>query len=89
MKKSITERLLNCSSEELARTAETCRKINNVTAEEYIKERFKGNTDMYAYHVCKKAIEMASMEERDRILRIIEDNEIPYYCNKLKIKITK
>lgn len=39
MKKSITERLLNCSSEELARTAETCRKINNVTAEEYIKER--------------------------------------------------
>ncbi len=60
MKKSITERLLNCSSEELARTAETCRKINNVTAEEYVNERFKGNTDTYAYHVCKKAIEMAN-----------------------------
>jgi hypothetical protein len=35
-----------------------------MTAEEYIEERFKGNTDMYAYHVCNRAIEMARQEER-------------------------
>ena len=35
-----------------------------MTIEEYLEERFKGNTDMYAYHVCKKAIEMARQEER-------------------------
>ena len=35
-----------------------------MTVEEYLEERFKGNTDMYAYHVCKKAIEMAREEER-------------------------
>lgn len=72
MKKNITERLLNCSSKELAKTAETCREINNVTAEEYVNERFKGNTDMYAYHVCKKAIEMARQEEKSIIMKAFQ-----------------
>lgn len=43
-----------------------------MTAEEYIKERFKGNTDMYAYHVCKKAVEMARQEEREKAIEIVK-----------------
>jgi hypothetical protein len=43
-----------------------------MTVEEYLEERFKGNTDMYAYHVCKKAIEMARMEEREKAIEIVK-----------------
>ena len=65
-----------------------------MTAEEYLETRrcnsaVSNKFDMCYMDAAYKAIEMARMEERDRILRIIEDNEIPYYCNKLKIKITK
>ena len=35
-----------------------------MTVEEYLEERFKGYTYMYAYHVCNRAIEMAREEER-------------------------
>ena len=39
-----------------------------MTSEEYIEDKFKGNTDMYAYHVCKKAVEMARKEERKKAI---------------------
>ena len=72
MKKSITERLLNCSSEELARTAETCRKINNVTAEEYIETIVSAHSDMRWMDsselrtVLTSVMDMARKEEREK-----------------------
>ena len=63
--------------------------------EEYIDNIVSAHSDMRWMDaselrtILSSVIEMAREEERDRILRIIEDNEIPYYCNKLKIKITK
>ena len=41
-----------------------------MTSEEYIEDKFKGNTDMYAYHVCKKAVEMARQEERKNAIEL-------------------
>ena len=66
-----------------------------MTAEEYIENIVSAHANMRwmdaseLREILNKVTDMTRKEERDRILRIIEDNEIPYYRNKLKIKITK
>lgn len=42
-------------------------------AEEYIDEKFKGNTYTYAYHLCKHAIKMARKEEREKAIKVFRE----------------
>ena len=44
-----------------------------MTAEEYIDEKFKGNTYTYAYHLCKHAIKMACKEEREKAINAFKE----------------
>ena len=68
-----------------------------MTAEEYIQSEsttfespnIDSTTEIIETFIAKKAIKMARQEERDKIIKIIEDNTIPYYANKLKKLLNK